>query len=114
MPHCLTASSIQWDLSSRRSRREHSRRRLRSIKKDDIRVLYNHDQNYVLGRVKSKTLTVEENEKGLKYKVTPPNTIWAKDLMVSIERGNVSQNSIGFELDKETCPSPEESSQDSD
>jgi len=54
-----------------------------------------------LGRVKSKTLTLEEDEKGLKYRVTPPDTTWAKDLMVSIKRGDITQNSFGFELIKE-------------
>ena len=73
----------------------------KSIKKDDIRALFNHDSNYVLGRVKSKTLTLEEDEKGLKYRVTPPDTTWAKDLMVSIKRGDITQNSFGFELIKE-------------
>lgn len=73
----------------------------KSIKKDDIRCLFNHDVSYVLGRVKSKTLTLEEDSKGLKYKVTPLETTWAKDLLVSIKRGDVSQNSFAFEIIKE-------------
>ena len=73
----------------------------KSIKRDDIRALFNHDPNYVLGRVKSKTLVLSEDDKGLRYRVEPPETQWAKDLLVSIKRGDVSQNSFGFEIVKE-------------
>ena len=73
----------------------------KSIKREDVRCLFNHDPNYVLGRVKSKTLALEEDTKGLKYRVSPPDTTWARDLMVSIKRGDVSQNSFSFEIIKE-------------
>ena len=59
-----------------------------TIQVDDIRALFNHDPNYVLGRNKAGTLTLEEDDKGLKVKIIPPNTTWAKDLLImsSIER----------------------------
>ena len=72
-----------------------------SIKHDDIRLLWNHDQNYVLARNKSKTLSLEEDSKGLKYRATPPDAQWAKDLMKSIERGDINQNSFGFTIERE-------------
>ena len=73
-----------------------------SIKKDDVRMLWNHDPNYPIARTKSKTLVLQEDEKGLFFRGEPPDTQWARDLLVSIKRGDVSQNSFAFEIVKES------------
>ena len=68
-----------------------------SITTDDVRALYNHDPNVVLGRNTVDTLRLAEDEHGLKIEIDPPDTQQARDLMVLLDRGDVSQMSIGFQ-----------------
>lgn len=67
-----------------------------ALEKSDIRALYNHDPNYVLGRVRAGTLEVASDKKGLRMENTPPGTQWANDLIVTMERGDVDQMSFSF------------------
>ena len=72
-----------------------------AIMKDDVRALFNHDDNLVLGRVKSRTLEMSEDELGLRVSIVPPETTYARDLMAVMARGDVSQMSFAFTLDRE-------------
>ena len=73
-----------------------------TIKLDDIRALFNHDPNFVLGRNKAGTLELEEDEIGLRVIITPPDTSWANDLIKNLRRGDISQMSIGFVVLEDT------------
>jgi len=67
-----------------------------SIGKDDIRALWNHNSDYILGRNKSKTLSLKEDDRGLRIDILPSDAQWVKDLMLSMDRGDVDQMSFGF------------------
>lgn len=62
----------------------------------DIRALFNHNWDNVLGRTKSGTLRLEEDERGLKFEIDLPNTSVGRDLAASMERGDINQCSFGF------------------
>jgi uncharacterized protein len=64
--------------------------------KQDVRCLMNHDPNCVLGRTKNGTLTMEEDNTGLKFKNTPPDTQLGRDSHTLVKRGDIDQCSFAF------------------
>jgi HK97 family phage prohead protease len=68
---------------------------------DDVRALFNHDPNHVLGRTKAGTLSISVDDNGLAYEVDPPDTQTARDLIVSMQRGDVSQSSFAFTVEQD-------------
>lgn len=68
----------------------------KTIQEADVRALWNHDPNVVLGRNKAGTLRMWEDTHGLGYEVDAPDTTAARDLAVSMERKDVDQSSFGF------------------
>jgi len=67
-----------------------------AIHEDDVRVLFNHDPNLILGRSKAKTLTLQADKRGLRYVNIPPDTTAGQDMIASIRRGDVSGSSFSF------------------
>lgn len=62
----------------------------------DVLALRDHDPKLLLGRTKSKTLTLSDSPEGLRYSIKLPNTTVANDLAESIERGDLDSTSFGF------------------
>lgn len=64
---------------------------------EDVRALFNHDDNIVLGRTISKTLSLSVNKDGLTFDASLPDTQLVRDMVVApIERGDINQSSFGF------------------
>jgi len=72
-----------------------------SANTDDIRCLFNHDPNLVIGRTTSGTLKLKKQEDGIYFHVSPPNTEWSRNLIESVKRGDITQCSFGFTVDDE-------------
>lgn len=68
---------------------------------DDVCAFIGHDERRVLGRLRAKTLRLSDDSKGLKFEIDLPDTQEARDLAVSVERGDISQASIGFRVLKQ-------------
>jgi len=72
-----------------------------TIANDDVRALWNHNDDFVLGRLKNGTLKLAEDDHGLRYEILPPDTEWAKGLVAQIKRGDVDQASFGFNIEEQ-------------
>ena len=70
----------------------------KAVLEDDIRGLFNHNPDHILGRNKAGTLALSEDGRGLAIEITPPDTTIGKDVLKSIERGDISQMSFGFRV----------------
>ena len=69
---------------------------------NDVRAFFNHDPNHLLARTSSGTLKLSVDEKGLKYEFSVPDTTSGRDLLVSMERGDISQSSFAFTIDDDS------------
>jgi HK97 family phage prohead protease len=61
----------------------------------DVVALYNHDPSIVLGRTPN-TLRLQADATGLHYEVDLPDTTAARDLKVSVSRGDIKGSSFAF------------------
>lgn len=64
----------------------------------DVRALVDHDSSKIVGRTVSGTLTLRKTRAGLEVVVDPPNTSYARDIIESVSRGDVTGMSFGFRV----------------
>ena len=69
----------------------------KSMAEDDWRAIWGHSDLQVIGRVSSGSLRVSESDRGVSYEADVPiEAQWAKDMMVSIRRKDLRENSFRF------------------
>jgi HK97 family phage prohead protease len=68
----------------------------KTIQEADVRALWNHDPQYVLGRTGAGTLELSIDNSGLYYRSLLPNTSYANDLAALLERRDVRESSFTF------------------
>jgi len=66
--------------------------------RQDIKFLWNHDAGEILGSTRAKTLTLVEDERGLKVEGSLPNTSRGRDVAELLRRGDVDAMSFGFSV----------------
>lgn len=67
-----------------------------ALKNSDVRALFNHNPDHILGRTSAGTLRMKEDAAGLAIEIDPPDTTCGRDLQTSMGRGDVREMSFGF------------------
>jgi HK97 family phage prohead protease len=73
----------------------------KTIAEGDCRCLWNHEPNFLLGRVSAGTLSLHEDGRGLFFRCKMPDTQWGRDVLTSVERKDCQGASIGFQVVKQ-------------
>lgn len=67
-----------------------------TLKTADVRGLFNHDVNQILGRSSSGTLRLSVDSRGLKFEIDTPDTTIGRDVKTLLERGDITGSSFAF------------------
>lgn len=68
---------------------------------DDVRGLFNHDPNLLLGRTSAGTMKLSTDHVGLKYEIETGDTSVARDVIEHLRRRDVTGSSFAFTIDAE-------------
>ena len=68
----------------------------KTIQEADVRALFNHEADALLGRSSNGTLRMMEDEHGLRYEIDLPNTTLGRDVAELLRRGDLTGSSFGF------------------
>lgn len=64
----------------------------------DVRALVDHDSSKIMGRTLAGTLALRKTRAGLAVEIDPPETTYARDILASVGRGDVTGMSFGFRV----------------
>lgn len=64
----------------------------------NVRALYHHQGDALLGTTRSGTLQLREDAKGLAFELALPDTTHGRDLAILVDRGDVAGCSFGFKV----------------
>lgn len=67
---------------------------------DDVRALFNHDPDNLLGRSTAGTLRMSVDGTGLRYDIDLPDTQIGRDVATSMKRGDLSGSSFSFTVER--------------
>jgi HK97 family phage prohead protease len=70
--------------------------------RNDIKLLWNHDSGQVLASTRARTLSLVEDDRGLKVTASLPNTTLGRDTAELLRRGDVDSMSFGFSVIKDS------------
>ncbi len=70
----------------------------KTIQEQDVRALFNHDEDHVLGRMGAGTLRMVEDDDGLAYEIDLPNTTIGRDVAEMLRRDDIFGSSFGFRV----------------
>src|SRR5882762_398134 len=65
----------------------------------EIVALFNHNEDVILGRKSAGTLKLEQDDKGLRFSCSIPDTTAARDVYTNLKLGNIRECSFGFGID---------------
>ena len=79
------------------------------VLKNDVRALFNHDPNFVLGRSMAGTLRLSVDDVGLRYEIDAPQTQTVRDLVLEpMARGDITGSSFGFSVEEDSWSESED------
>src|SRR5215204_250833 len=74
----------------------------RNVLDSDVRALLNHDPSQVLGRTKSGTLRLFDEQRGLRFEIDLPDSPLGENVRASVARKDIDGASFRFQVDRES------------
>ena len=107
----VRGTAVKFDQLSRNLgwfREKFDRDAFSDVMEDDVVALFNHNIDKVLARSISGTLRYWTDDTGLQYEFEAPDNTAGRDLLVSLQRGDIRHSSFSFTIADERWEDDEE------